>query len=61
MQGCESAETLLSRFSKMRMFLQELLCGFMVMALSESGGASQQGNESGQLMAKQIERRDLSL
>lgn len=29
---------------------------FMVMALSESGGANQQENEGGQLMAKQIER-----
>lgn len=34
---------------------------FMVMAWSESGGASQQENKGGQLMAKQIEKRDLSL
>jgi len=33
----------------------------MIMALSERGGASQQESEGGQLMAKQIERRGLSL
>lgn len=47
--------------TKTGIFLHELLYRFMVTALSESSGARQWENEGEQLMAKWLERSDLSL